>query len=197
VSGDGELVEREQRQLDLMRQRLVGFVAGEYAIDRVIADLEGLLEALQTASEDWVQEFRQSWGELEIHYAAALDQGDAVPDAKTPPLGTAVGRMLKLVDERMAEVRGTSQTPDEIALDPSKSTEERIRALQSLWVLDRPLTKTVLLAIASRENETVDLLEYAGQELARIDHEGVRVTQFDLRDMNPVAYEANFDWMPP
>ena len=66
-----------------------------------------------------------------------------------------------------------------------------------MWVLDPALTKTVLLAIASRENETVDLLEYSGQELARIDHEGVRVTQFDLRDMNPVAYEANFDWMPP
>jgi|ERR1022692_1657368 hypothetical protein len=90
-----------------------------------------------------------------------------------------------------------SQTPNEIALDRSKSSEERIGALQSLWVLDPALTKTVLLAIASRENETVDLLEYSGQELARIDHEGVRVTQFDLRDMNPVAYEANFDWMPP
>jgi hypothetical protein len=37
VSGGGELVERGERQLDLMRQRLLGFVAGEYAIGKVIA----------------------------------------------------------------------------------------------------------------------------------------------------------------
>ena len=121
VTGDDELVEREERQLDLMRQRLLGFVAGEYGIGRVVTDLKGLLGALQTTSDDWIQEFRRSWGELEVDYAVALDRGEAAPDAKSPSIRDAVWRMLELVDQRRAEIRGISQTPNEIALEASKS----------------------------------------------------------------------------
>jgi hypothetical protein len=76
--------ERERRQLSLMQQRIASFRSGELFIARLIADLKGLLEARECASEEWIDDFRSASGDLEISYAVALDRLTPIPDAHDP-----------------------------------------------------------------------------------------------------------------
>ncbi|GEM_PF-5749361 len=94
--------DREVRQLRLMEDRLSAFARGEVPIGRTISDLRGLQLELEQPPQEWRQLFIESWGELEIAYAAALDRGTPAPDAKDPALREAVERMIALVDERIA-----------------------------------------------------------------------------------------------
>ncbi|HEY5249514.1 MAG TPA: hypothetical protein VIJ15_13810 [Dermatophilaceae bacterium] len=66
-----EADEREQRQYPL-NERVSGLRTGALYVGVVIADLEGLLAALEHAPEDWEQRFREEWSVLEIAYAVAL-----------------------------------------------------------------------------------------------------------------------------
>lgn len=89
--------DRELRQLRLMEDRLRAFARGELAIGPTIADLEGLLWALQQTPEAWRDQFREEWGELEIAYAVALDRGLPVPDATDPTIRGSVDAMIVLI----------------------------------------------------------------------------------------------------
>jgi hypothetical protein len=84
VSGEAEVIERERRQLVLMQGRIAGFRSGDVSLGGLISDLEGLLEARALASEQWVDDFRSAWGDLEISYAVALDRLTPIPDAHDP-----------------------------------------------------------------------------------------------------------------
>ena len=65
VSDEVEVVERERRQLMLMQERIAGFRSGGVSLGGLISDLEGLLEARVLASEQWSDDVRAAWGELE------------------------------------------------------------------------------------------------------------------------------------
>jgi hypothetical protein len=93
---------RERRQFLLMEERLRAFEAGELYIARVINDLEALLSALEITPDDWVERFRDAWGELEVSYAVALDSSKPIPDATDPVIREAVAEMRRLVAERLA-----------------------------------------------------------------------------------------------
>lgn len=89
--------ERDARQYDLMARRLHEFRSGEIPIGRVIADLEGLLNALAMASEDWEEAFREEWATLEIDYAVALDRQSPLPTASDPGIAGAITELDRLV----------------------------------------------------------------------------------------------------
>jgi hypothetical protein len=64
----------DQRQFRLMLERLDAFARGRIAIDRLIIDLQGLLNALQMLDPKWKQSFLRHWGHLEEARAVALDR---------------------------------------------------------------------------------------------------------------------------
>jgi hypothetical protein len=84
-----------------MRIILEQFEAGEVYIATLISDLEGLLAALELASEDWIDSFRTKWGGLEIAYAVALDELGSIPDNTDPAVRASVNALLAPVHERL------------------------------------------------------------------------------------------------
>lgn len=97
-----EATQRERRQLLLIEDRLRGFAEGKVYIAKTINDLEALLYALELAPDDWIERFREAWGELEVAYAVALDRLNPIPDANDPSIREAVAEMHRLVAERLA-----------------------------------------------------------------------------------------------
>jgi hypothetical protein len=91
--------EREQRQYALMRERVADFRAGRRDIGPVIADLKGLLRALQETSEDWRDRFVEAWSGLEIAYAVALDRGTALPTPADPDVAESLDDLDALIAE--------------------------------------------------------------------------------------------------
>jgi hypothetical protein len=98
VTGDDG--DREQRQYLLMQQRIAAFRAGQLSLGRVIADLEGLLSALEQATEEWKDRFREQCNVLEIAYAVTLDRQDPPPTAGDHDIAAALDAMESLLHER-------------------------------------------------------------------------------------------------
>ena len=92
--------EREQRQYALMRQRLEAFREGGLAIGPVIADLEGLVYALEETPQEWKDQFMEEWAVLEIAYAVALDRVAPLPDAHDHDVASALDAMEALLRVR-------------------------------------------------------------------------------------------------
>ncbi len=91
-----------------------------------------------------------------------------------------------------------SQEPDLglVALDRIVEPGRRLRALVELAPSDPRLAREICLQIAARESEERGLLEGVGRLLARISHDGELVTEFDVRDMTAVAFDAFCEWLP-
>ena len=58
----------------MMAYKLAAFEKRELSLSALIIDLEGLFNALDSDDQDWRKAFWDSWGELEISYALALDR---------------------------------------------------------------------------------------------------------------------------
>lgn len=95
--------EREQRQFRLMEDRLVRFQAGELNLGQTIADLRGLLAALEQTPDAWKAQFTQEWGELEVAYAVALNNEAPIPTASDPVLEQATHKMIELVRDKLEQ----------------------------------------------------------------------------------------------
>jgi hypothetical protein len=76
--------DREQRQYALMRQRIDSFRDGQLPIGPIIADLEGLVDALDETPKEWKDSFVEEWSVLEIAYAVALGPSAANADCGGP-----------------------------------------------------------------------------------------------------------------
>jgi hypothetical protein len=74
--------------------------------------------------------------------------------------------------------------------------ERRLAAIEALIERSPEIAKPVMLAIAKRTTEPRLVLEAAGVGLARIEQRGVRVSQFDLRNVSEVASLAYDGWTP-
>ena len=73
---------------------------------------------------------------------------------------------------------------------------QRIEAVRSLGVLNPSVGKVMLLELGARTAEPEELLTAVGRELARIDHDGIVISEFDVRDLTGAAYEAFCDGAP-
>jgi len=91
--------DREQRQYALMQQRIEGFRDGRLSIGTVIADLEGLVSALE-APQEWKDSFIEEWSVLEIAYALALDRQQPLPTAGDHDIAAALDALELLIAER-------------------------------------------------------------------------------------------------
>lgn len=80
-----------------MARRVREFRAGEIGLGRVIADLEGLLGALEAVPAEWEDQFREEWSVLEVEYAVALDRLSALPSATAPDIAAALDEMERLL----------------------------------------------------------------------------------------------------
>jgi hypothetical protein len=92
-----------------------------------------------------------------------------------------------------------STDPEELAaviLDSTRPLAERLAAIDAL--VDRPseAAKQAMLRLSERTTEPREILHAAGTGLARMEHSGVRVSNFDMRDMSEVAYLAWDEWRP-
>ena len=66
------MTEHDLRQYHLMLNQLIKFGEGQIALDVLVNDLEGLLNALEGISSSWKQAFLHEWGKLEDERAYAL-----------------------------------------------------------------------------------------------------------------------------
>jgi hypothetical protein len=94
--------ERELRQFRLMDQTLRSFIAGDGLLGTTLADLKGLLAALEETPDDWIRHFKEERNALEVEYAVALNHGDAEPDASVSDLREVAERMRAMVEERIS-----------------------------------------------------------------------------------------------
>ncbi len=100
-----EEIERERRQLRLMDERIEQFRNGSLSLARLISDLEGLLEARTLASDQWVDDFRSAWADLEIPYAVALDRLTPIPDAHDPTIADGLFDLDRLIRQAVDKLR--------------------------------------------------------------------------------------------
>jgi hypothetical protein len=94
--------DREQRQYALMQQRIDSFRDGQLPIGPVIADLEGLVDALDETPQEWKDSFVEEWSVLEIAYAVALDRQQPMPTAGDHEVAAALDALEALIAERTA-----------------------------------------------------------------------------------------------
>ena len=88
--------EREQFLIGLLASALDSYERGDAGLARLVADVEGAIEALfDVADSAWVEQLRSAWSGLEIVYALALDEGRS----------TLTGEERGDVDETIAELR--------------------------------------------------------------------------------------------
>ena len=80
-----------QRQYERMLALIEMYRTGEIALPSLVSDIEALISALESVSEEWRNTLLQAWGPLEMTYAGALDRaetefeaGRAVADSWDP-----------------------------------------------------------------------------------------------------------------
>jgi hypothetical protein len=94
--------DHDQRQYWQMLESLTAFEQGLLRLDRLVINLEGLLNALQEVKPAWKQTFLHHWGKLEDERAFALFKGLNVLDAEmSQRLREAVSQLKLLVLEKI------------------------------------------------------------------------------------------------
>ena len=76
------------------------------------------------------------------------------------------------------------------ALEGAASVAARMRAVDGLIAAYRQSAKAVLLEIAARHDDPMELLRSAGEKLGRLTEGGLVLTEFDTRDMSTPAFDA-------
>lgn len=84
-----------------------------------------------------------------------------------------------------------------VSLDSTRPVAERMAAMDALIEQAPEAAKMVMLSVAERTREPRQILEASGIGLARIQRSGVRVSEFDMRDMSEIAFVAYAEWGPP
>ena len=82
-------------------------------------------------------------------------------------------------------------------LDINGNLHQRLKALGALVESDPRSAMPVLLQVGERVDEPVVLLKEVGSALASLSYQGIPLTEFDMRDLNAITYEAFSEWMPP
>ncbi len=94
--------DREQRQYALMKETIDAFRRGR-SIGPVIADLESLVDALETTPQEWTNSFIEEWSVLEIAYAVALDRRQPLPTAGDHDIAAALDALDALIAQRAGD----------------------------------------------------------------------------------------------
>jgi Cysteine-rich CPCC len=85
------------RQYHRMRRKIADFEHGDIAIHHLIADLKGLMAALEKPEADWMEAFHDQWACLEENYAVALMKKLQWPTASDQAVRNALTAMTRLL----------------------------------------------------------------------------------------------------
>ena len=93
--------EYQQRQLELMRDRLLSYRNGMLRLATLIGDLEALLGVLGDTDSAWQQNFRDRWGILAEVYSVSRYRGTSLDDLGHGHVTGAVVELLQLVESKL------------------------------------------------------------------------------------------------
>ena len=82
------------------------------------------------------------------------------------------------------------------ALDGEAKLEERIAAIEGLGRSGSHGAVSPLLELGERQGEPAEILRAAGSALAALVHRGAAISEFDMRDLKEMAYNAFCEWEP-
>ncbi len=103
--------EHDLRQLRLIRDLLQGYEAGKVTLSSLLAGLEALLDALESANEEWMEAFRRQWSILEIDYAVSLDRNQPTLSRDgLARISNAIENMRGLLSEHLSEDNDLSES---------------------------------------------------------------------------------------
>ena len=92
-----DMSEYDWRQYHRMRRKIADFEQGDISIGHLIADLKGLMAALERSDADWIEGFHDQWASLEESYATALVKKLALPAASDQLVRHALTAMRRLL----------------------------------------------------------------------------------------------------
>ena len=72
------LTEYDERQINLMKDKLNSFISSKISFKELIDDLRALLNCLQSVDMTWKELFYEHWFILEQVYAVALDRNESI-----------------------------------------------------------------------------------------------------------------------
>ncbi|MDM1546234.1 hypothetical protein HX037_10205 [Ignatzschineria indica] len=75
---DMNLTEYDERQINLMKDKLNSFISSKISFKELIDDLRALLNCLQSVDMAWKELFYEYWFILEQVYAVALDRNESI-----------------------------------------------------------------------------------------------------------------------
>jgi hypothetical protein len=102
--------EYDQRQYQLMAERLRGFECGAISLSILINDLDALVRCLEQADTEWKDLFRNEWLALEEVYSVALDRGQfRLTSEQKSVIEKAVRNLKGLLQQKIAEVPPTNK----------------------------------------------------------------------------------------
>lgn len=75
---DMNLTEYDERQINLMKDKLNSFILRKISLKELIDDFKALLSCLQSVDMAWKELFYEHWFILEQVYAVALDRNESI-----------------------------------------------------------------------------------------------------------------------
>lgn len=95
------ITEYDKRQVERMKQQLDRFDKEELGLSGLIGDLEFLLNAIESISQNWKENVNREIGVLEEVYAVFLDRGHEELDAQSRNL---VNRSVEKLRDKLTEI---------------------------------------------------------------------------------------------
>lgn len=88
--------EYDKRQLSLMKEMLVSYSNSKISLKKLIDNLEGLLNSLESIDDDWRCHFREHWFTLEQVYSVSLFRNEQINPADSDILEalTEINRLI-------------------------------------------------------------------------------------------------------
>lgn len=94
----------QENNLRMMLLKPAEFEEGRLALGSLIPELEGLFNAVNLTDPAWRERFWDSWGELEINYAYALDMGwKSLDETSTQLVSQAAQNLRTLVVAKLRQ----------------------------------------------------------------------------------------------
>ncbi len=96
----------DQRQYALMIARIDDYRHGHIGIEKLVNDLEALIDVLEEVSEDWRSLLYSNWGILEEVYAVALDQEvTTLSQADNSLIAEGLNILEKMINDELGRLK--------------------------------------------------------------------------------------------
>jgi hypothetical protein len=82
------------------------------------------------------------------------------------------------------------------AMDEGIQLKGRVNAIEELGRSGSSDALATLLKIGERQSESDQVLRAVGSALAVLTHQGVKITEFEMRNLQGVTYDAYCEWEP-